>query len=155
MTSSEDDPRERANGGRSFYEKRADSWSDILSKWITIAVGLALLIGGGWTAIAVLNGGFKLGSQVAIENLTDRVGDLTAKIGKLTVKVDEIPRPSDFSAADAHLARIDSELAIMINRFTDDEVKAKGTDTRVDGLQDQMDRMSGLPTRQPRRRDGN
>jgi chromosome segregation ATPase len=84
--------------------------------------------------------------QGQISQLSDKVGDLSSQIKAFSDKVQELPRPTDYTAINAILARHDQQFRDMDARVGQDEVNIGKLQMGVQRLHDGTE----TPVRQPR-----
>src|SRR6185312_15289531 len=84
--------------------------------------------------IAWLAGGLRPQTQVAVEELNTQIGQVQTAISQLKDRIDAMPRVADFAAHEAHLSRIDGQIAAMGDRMTADEIKAADVAAQVKAL---------------------
>lgn len=97
---------------------------------------VCLALGGGlFTALTALTGGFTLKNQSAMSDLDQKVSQIQVSVDKLQARLDTMPRPSDYTAQETHLSRLDNALAEMRDRVATDEAISAGVKARVDRLE--------------------
>src|SRR6185437_2458335 len=88
-------------------------------------------LGGG---VAWMAGGLRPETQVAVDELKAQIGALQASVAQIKDRIDAMPRVADFAAHEAHLSRIDGQIAAMGDRMTADEIKAADVAAQVKAL---------------------
>lgn len=108
------------------------------------AVVVIVAFAGGVVIWAI--GGFAPQTQVQVQQLTASIAGLQRTVEALGGKVDAMPRAVDYTALDAHLSRIDVQVATIIDRLTRDEIESAQTRQEIRQLRIGTD----TPVRQPR-----
>ena len=104
-------------------------------KEAVLLAGAAIVVFGAVAGgIAWLAGGLRPQTQVAVEELNTQIGQVQTAISQLKDRIDNMPRVTDFAAHEAHLSRIDGQIAAMGDRMTADEIKAADVAAQVNAL---------------------
>jgi hypothetical protein len=101
-----------------------EAWAEQILKTLQIIASVFVIITGLAGGLIWLTGGFRPQNQVAADELTSKVNSIQRAVDAIQMQLSTMPRPTDFSSQDAHLARIDQEIGVFSDRLTHDEIAA-------------------------------
>jgi len=136
---------------------RHDSWwQRMLVPLLAISAALTILAvpcGAVYAVVYFATGGVKSNNQVQIDQLINSVNAMqrsydamTARFDALTAQVGSLPKTTDLTALETHMAHVDSDIAALVDRLTNDEIKSAATNEAIRQLQTG----TRTPVREPR-----
>lgn len=109
------------------FTATAVAWGQIVASVVVICTALS--------GVGIyMTGGFKPASQVLTDNLTTKVDEIQNSVKGIQGQLEAMPRPSDFLSHERHLSAIDSQVTLLNDRITRDEIANTRTDTLLERI---------------------